>query len=65
MENINIISIFHPIMVRNAVSPGAVQNAECPDKTITHPFHVSFKKSDPNNASPEKTAFQLPVIFAV
>ena len=63
-ENMNMISRFQPTMVRSAVSPGTVQNAEYSVRCMTHPFQVSLKKSTPKTARAEKTASQLPVCRA-
>ena len=64
MENMNMISMFQPTMVRRAVSPGAVQNADRWVNTSTQPFQVSLMKSMPKTVRPANTTFQLPVARA-
>ena len=64
MANMNIISMFQPTMVRSAVGPGAVQQAERSLRTSTQPFQVSLMKSMANRVSPANTASQLPLIRA-
>ena len=60
----NMISMFHPIIVLRAVSPGVVQKAEWFVKWNTQPFQVSLKKSMPKTVRPAKMASQFPVSFA-
>ena len=55
----NMISMFQPTMVRSAVSPGVVQNADRPVMLSAQPFQVSLKKSMPKSVSPASTASQL------
>jgi hypothetical protein len=64
IANMNMISMFHPTIVRRAVSPGVVQNAERPEMFKAHPFHVSLKKSIPEKAMPAITASQFRVARA-
>jgi|GEM_PF-5156131 len=54
----NMISMFQPTMVRNAVGPGAVHRAERPDNTRIQPLTDSLTKSMPNTVSPAKMMFQ-------
>jgi hypothetical protein len=64
IANMNMISMFHPTMVRRAVGPGAVQNAERPEMLSAQPFQVSLKKSMPKSVSPAITASQFRPAFA-
>jgi len=61
MANMNMISMFQPISVRNAVSPGVVHIAERCVMANTQPFQVSLMKSMPNKVKAAKMGSQLPL----